>query len=284
MTASSIPLSTAEITEERFEFGRNWQRFLSYLTEERIVEAEKSLCAMLEVKDLRGKSFLDVGSGSGLFSLAAMRLGAERVYSFDFDPQSVACARELKRRYFDGISNWSIAQGSVLDSTFFSTLGQFDVVYSWGVLHHTGHMWQALENVIPPVGSEGKLFIALYNDQGALSRVWNKIKRAYNRSLLWRLLIVLTFASCFAIMFFAKDVLFLRKNPLSRYREYKRSRGMAYRTDLLDWLGGYPFEVARPDTIFDFLRARGFEMVKIKTAGIGWGLNEFVFVNRKTDL
>lgn len=284
MTASSIPLPAAEVTEERFAFGKNWQRFLSYLTEERILEAEKSLRAMLEVEDLRGKTFLDIGCGSGLFSLAAVRLGAERIVSFDFDLRSVACAQELKRRFFDGAPNWTIHQASVLDSRFLQALGQFDVVYSWGVLHHTGHMWQALANVIPSVGSDGKLFIALYNDQGTLSRIWKTIKRAYNRRLLWRLLIIPIFAGCLPVMFFAKDVFFLRKNPLSRYREYKRSRGMAYWTDLLDWLGGYPFEVARPDAIFDFFRARGFAMVKIKTAGIGWGLNEFVFVNRKTDL
>ena len=65
----------------------------------RIEEAKASLKQMLDVDSLTGKTFLDVGSGSGLFSLAAIMLGV-KVYSFDYDPQSVACTTELKRRYF----------------------------------------------------------------------------------------------------------------------------------------------------------------------------------------
>src|SRR5215471_18127766 len=130
----------------RFEFGKNWSRFLSLLNERHIEEAERSLREMLELEDLAGKSFLDIGSGSGLFSLAAHRLGAS-VHSFDFDPQSVACARELKRRFFPDDSSWIVEEGSVLDTQYLCSLPQFDVVYSWGVLHHTGQMWQALEHL-----------------------------------------------------------------------------------------------------------------------------------------
>src|SRR3712207_6062570 len=156
---------------DRFKFGENWQRFLLVLNDERIAEAEKSLKQMLEVEDLQGKSFLDIGSGSGLFSLAARRLGA-KVRSFDYDPQSVACTQELKRRYFADDLNWTIEQGSVLDVDYVKSLGQFDIVYSWGVLHHTGAMWQALENASLPVADGGYLFIAIYNDQGGKSRQW----------------------------------------------------------------------------------------------------------------
>jgi len=128
---------------ERFRFGENWKHFLGSLNETRIAEAEKSLKEMLQAEKLSGKSFLDVGSGSGLFSLAAKRLGA-RVHSFDYDPESVACTMELRRRYFDEDSDWTIEEGSVLDANYIDALGKFDIVYSWGVLHHTGQMWQAL--------------------------------------------------------------------------------------------------------------------------------------------
>src|SRR3954451_11221387 len=114
---------------ERFEFGENWRRFLSVLDEDRIVEAERSLRAMLETQDLRGRTFVDVGSGSGLFSLAAARLGADRIHSLDFDPSSVACTLELRRRYGAG-ANWTVEQGSALDTDYLRSLGTFDVVYS----------------------------------------------------------------------------------------------------------------------------------------------------------
>jgi 2-polyprenyl-3-methyl-5-hydroxy-6-metoxy-1,4-benzoquinol methylase len=137
---------------QRFAFGRNWSRFLELLDERRIAEAEASLCAMLGVTDLHDRRFLDIGCGSGLFSLAARRLGAE-VRSFDFDRQSVACAAELRRRYLPDDAGWRIEPGSVLDPEFMGALGTYDVVYSWGVLHHTGAMWIALERALARVAA-----------------------------------------------------------------------------------------------------------------------------------
>src|SRR5215467_14648711 len=163
VTSSALPQDHL-----RFEFGKNWRRFLESVNDVRIQEAEQSLREMLRIKTLQGKSFLDVGSGSGLFSLAARRLGA-RVHSFDYDPHSVACTAELKRRFFEGDGMWSVETGSALDAGYLQSLGQFDVVYSWGVLHHTGDMWAGLDNVRLAVAPTGKLFIAIYNDMGSQS-------------------------------------------------------------------------------------------------------------------
>lgn len=123
---------------ERFAFGDNWSRFLKVLDENRIREAEVSIKSMLGLDRLDNLTFLDAGSGSGLFSLAVYRLGA-KVYSFDYDPQSVATTHELRRRYGKNEDLWQIDTGSVLDNEYLRSLGQFDIVYSWGVLHHT---WQ----------------------------------------------------------------------------------------------------------------------------------------------
>jgi SAM-dependent methyltransferase len=274
-----------EITRgERFEFGANWARFLALLDEQRIATAEDSLRRMLEVEDLRGKSFLDIGSGSGLFSLAARRLGA-RVHSFDYDPQSVACTRELRRRYFTDDADWKVEEGSALEETYVRSLGLFDVVYSWGVLHHTGAMWQALANAALPVASGGKLFVAIYNDTGTQARRWMWIKRTYNR--LPRPLRV-PFTLAVSAPEEGKGALraLLRGRPQDYVRTWTRygegDRGMSHWRDIIDWVGGYPYEVAAPEEIFDFYKARGFALTKMRCGGVGLGCNEFVF-ERKAD-
>jgi len=192
LSEASINQHKLEILSgERFQFGENWKRFLGALTEQQIQAAEKSLKDMLGVKDLREKSFLDVGSGSGLLSLVARRLGA-RVHSFDYDPQSVACTIELRRLYFHNDNRWIVESGSALDEEYLKGLGTFDIVYSWGVLHHTGQMWQALRNVHSLVKPGGQLFIAIYNDQGWISTYWKCVKTAYNRNPAFRVAAILT--------------------------------------------------------------------------------------------
>lgn len=263
---------------ERFQFGKNWRRFLSTLDEERINAAERSLKLMLELETLEGRSFLDIGSGSGLFSLAARRLGA-RVHSFDYDSESVACAQELKRRFKASDRAWTIERGSVLDTDYIERLGQFDVVYSWGVLHHTGAMWQALENAALPVAVGGRLFIAIYNDQGIRSHLWRVVKRFYCSGAVGRSLVPPIFIPYFIVGASVKDSV-RGRNPLTRYSEYKKSRGMSIVHDWIDWLGGYPFEVARPEEIFSFYRAKGFVLDKLITRGGVMGNNQFVFTRR----
>ena len=262
-------------TGQRFEFGRNWAAFLDTLNDTRIHLAVESLRAMLEVPNLEGRSFLDVGSGSGLFSLAARKLGA-RVHSFDYDPDSVACTAELRNRYFADDPNWSVEQGSVLDRSYLAGLGQFDFVYSWGVLHHTGAMWQALGNVGGLVRSGGRMLIAIYNDQGKPSRRWTAVKRLYNQTPPpLRFLVV---GPSFGVLWWRrllKDT--LSGKPLRSFREYHALRGMSLWHDVVDWVGGYPFEVAKPEQIFDFFRARDFTLERLRTEGGDLGCNEFVF-------
>ena len=163
----------------RFEFGRNWRQFLSTIDEASIQRAVESLQSFLKLNSLEDKRFLDVGCGSGLFSLAARRMKAD-VMSFDYDALSVRCARELETNYFPGNDDaWHIEQGSILDDVYIDKLGQFDVVYAWGVLHHTGSMWQAIENTKKLTRDNGLLYLAVYNDQGRRSALWRIIKRLY---------------------------------------------------------------------------------------------------------
>lgn len=221
---------------------------------------------MLAVEDLRGKTFLDVGSGSGLFSLAAKRLGA-KVSSFDYDPKSVACTKELKRRYFEADNDWKIQSGSVLEVGFLNSLGKFDIVYSWGVLHHTGNMWTALSNINVNVAEHGKLFIALYNYQPFASKYWTFVKRAYNKYLFSRPIFIFIHSIYPTLPSIVLKLIQNRKHP----------RGMNVWYDLYDWLGGYPFEVSTPEQIFEYYMGKGYLLRKLKTVGGRLGCNEFVF-------
>jgi 2-polyprenyl-3-methyl-5-hydroxy-6-metoxy-1,4-benzoquinol methylase len=267
----------------RFEFGKNWSRFLVELNDRRIARAEDSLREMLESTDLRGKAFLDIGSGSGLFSLAARRLGA-RVHSFDYDPHSVACARELRSRYFAGDEEWTIEEGSALDEEYIKSLGTFDVVYSWGVLHHTGEMWRALENAQLPVKPGGKLFIAIYNDQGSKSRRWQWIKKTYNElPRFLKIPFALAVMAPEEIKAMLRSLVLLKPTEyLHRWTRYDTNRGMSRWRDIIDWVGGYPYEVAKPEELFDFYRAHGFTLMKMKCGGVGLGCNEFVFARDRS--
>jgi SAM-dependent methyltransferase len=251
---------------DRFKFGENWSRFLSLVDESRISGAMQSLKAMLGVEDLVGRRFLDAGSGSGLFSLAARRLGAE-VLSFDFDPQSVACTRELRDRFFPGDPFWTVEAGSVLDQRYLIEKGRFDVVYSWGVLHHTGAMWGAIDNIIPLAGHGGQVFIALYNDQGWVTSYWRMVKRLYCSGFPGRLLVL-----GLHVPYFLTRVMVRWLSGRGRLE-----RGMSMWHDLVDWVGGYPFEVAKPEAIVRHFVMRRFFLTNIATCGGRNGCNEFVF-------
>jgi len=265
-----------EVAEKkRFEFGHNWRLFLNTLNDERIALAEDSLRVMLKTESLQGKRFLDAGCGSGLFSLAARRLGAT-VYSFDYDPESVACVKELKHIYFPDDDSWITGEASVLDDDYLAGLGKFDIVYSWGVLHHTGALWQALENITIPMAVEGLLYIAIYNRQQFLSSYWRLVKRSYNRFPgLLRRAMALVFYLFFASSLFLGDIV-RGRNPMDRHSGRGR-RGMNFYRDIVDWIGGWPFEVATPEEIFRYYRDRGFLLVELKTCGGKHGCNEFVF-------
>ena len=257
---------------QRFEFGKNWDRFLNILDDTRILEAEKSLKEMLELSDLSGKRFVDIGSGSGLFSLCARRLGAS-VTSFDYDPQSVACTAELKRRYYPDDPEWRVEAGSVLDQEYLASLGQFDVVYSWGVLHHTGKMWAALENVVPLVQENGKLFIAIYSDEGGASRRWRTVKRIYCQLPNPLKFMVLWPATLwFWLPTMLRDL--VAGKPFYTWRTFSSRRGMSAWRDMVDWVGGYPYEFARAEDIFEFYKKRGFVLTRLFTGYLG--CNEFV--------
>jgi 2-polyprenyl-6-hydroxyphenyl methylase/3-demethylubiquinone-9 3-methyltransferase len=262
--------------EPRFAFGDNWRRFLEQIDEGRVERAERSLRETLGIDDLIGRSFLDAGAGSGLFSVAAMRLGAARVHSFDFDRECVECARLLKQRFVPDADGWTIEAGDLTDRDYYAALGTFDVVYCFGVVHHTGAMWQALDNLVEAVAPSGLLFVSVYNDQGIASVRWRKVKRLYN-GLPVRLRPLFAAAAWFPFEArYAAQALI--HEPRAYLRTWThRDRGMSKWHDIVDWVGGYPFEVARPEQIVDHYTGHGLDLVNLATVGDSSACNEFVF-------
>jgi 2-polyprenyl-6-hydroxyphenyl methylase/3-demethylubiquinone-9 3-methyltransferase len=264
---------------ERFPFGKNWKAFIEGMCPDTLDEAVRSLPSMLKRDSLEGPRFLDIGSDSGLFSLAAQRLGAD-VTSFDYDPDSAGCAQELRHRYAPDTANWRVMQGSVLDGAFMDSLGQFEVVYSWGVLHHTDATWDALWNAVGRVKVGGTLFIALYNDQGVWSKRWRRIKRTYCSGPMGRMLVRCTTIPAFVFRDLLKDLFWMR-NPVTRYRTHGSNRGMSVVRDWFDWLGGYPFEVSPPEGVVLPLQERGFRLVNLVTVKGSSGRLELVMARER---
>ena len=261
---------------DAFHFGRNWQRYVgTYLDPDRERIAAESLRDL--IGDLRGRTFLDIGCGSGLFSLCAHRAGAKQVVSIDVDPDAVAATRELWSSA-GGPETWRVLHRSILDPQTAAELAPAQVVYSWGVLHHTGDMYSAIRNAARLVEPCGLFAIAIYNrvSEGRLpSERWLRIKRAYNRA---QRPAQLAMEAAYAV-YWSLGTLRSGESPLRAAREYRRSRGMALWTDLIDWLGGYPYEFATAEEIVGFCeRECGLHTMRVlPVPARGTGNNQFVF-------
>jgi 2-polyprenyl-6-hydroxyphenyl methylase/3-demethylubiquinone-9 3-methyltransferase len=253
-----------------FTFGKNWRRFLQSYTPERQKIARDCLLNFLQLPDLKGKTFLDIGSGSGIHSAAAWLAGAERVCSFDYDPDSVTATAQL-REHHGSPANWTVMQGSVLDADFIRSLGKFDVVYAWGMLHHTGNQWQALRNAVIPMDTASRLYIALYAKEAYTNWPrWVEIKQRYNKAgklqknwmeihYIWETIL-------------GRKILNIFSLPKMMW-QYKHSRGMEFMTDVRDWLGGWPTEFSSVPEVVDFAGNNlGMELVNLHT---GEGNSEF---------
>lgn len=258
--------------KRHFSFGENWKQFLIKMDKERIKQARKSLTDFLG--KLKGKSFVDIGCGSGLFSLAAYLEGAQ-VTSIDVDEHSLECAKTLKKANYKA-GKWDILKKSALDPQL-SKLGKFDIVYSWGVLHHTGNMHKALSNAAKLVKDNGLLYIAIYNNNTAhvlegTSGLWLKIKRIYNHSPK----IVKKTMYYGYLSYLLAGITATGHNPKKYIKNYKTLRGMDFYTDVEDWLGGYPYEFATSEHIIDHYRKLGLKNIKVSKVR-SLGCNEFLF-------
>lgn len=260
--------------ERRFGFGKNWLDYSKCINEDRIQTAVKSLERFFDPKDCVDKTFLDIGCGSGLFSLAALKLGFKKVVAIDIDPNCVQATTFLLSQHMPP-ERWQCQEVSVfnLDPTQF---GYFDVVYSWGVLHHTGDMKKAISVALQMVKSEGIIVLALYR-KTLMCGFWTWEKRLYNNGPAWFPRVAEFLYKIVMVL----RLLVARINPWAYIANYKKNRGMSWHHDIVDWLGGYPYESISPEELRIFANSLGFEVIqeftrKQKYGFLGSACDEFV--------
>ena len=235
-----------------FSFGQNWLNFVETQVDHKIIQSH---AADIQKKydtvnlSIKGKRVLDLGCGSGLSSFAFLTLGAASVTSVDIDPKSIEAARLMKQRFSsDSAMNikgsWSIIESSVFDlSEGFDNL--FDIVYSWGVLHHTGNMWEAIKRTRGFCNAHGILHLALYisgfkySQHLEMKHYFKFLDRDQKINALF-------------------NYLSGGKQEISRDIFRFDDRGMNVFHDALDWLGGLPYEVCDPAVLECYLNQNGF--------------------------
>lgn len=246
-----------------FSFGMNWQKFVERnFSDERVEISRAHILCFLGLPDLEGKSFLDIGCGSGIHSLAACRSGAAKIVGIDVDPYSVETSKRI-REMTGPHPDWEILHGSVLDDAFVATIAPADVVYSWGVLHHTGDLWKAVRNAASRIAPGGLFYIAVY-EKTEKSPYWIALKKEYNRASTIRKKAMEV--SYVYRHFFADRAPRYMLESIRYMRDYRKTRGMEFWTDIRDWLGGWPYEPATPDEVTSFCAGElGLSTVKVKT-------------------
>ena len=256
----------------RYEFGKNWTRFVRQSADaERIAIAKRHLLAFAKRDDLNGVDFLDIGCGSGIHSLAAWQAGARKIRSFDYDSDSVNATNIIRSRA-DGAADWTVERGDVLDDRYIASLGKWNFVYSWGVLHHTGDVWRAVDNASKTVADGGTFYIALYSaDVQSDPQFWLDVKQRYNRASPWQR---------WQMEWWYVWHFIMGRNPMRigtlavRIVRHRLTRGMSFFADIRDWLGGWPMQFTRDADVIKFLGERGFSLTNIKT---GEACTEFLF-------
>ena len=264
--------------ETHFEFGANWESFASGISEDSILEAEQGLLRLLGETSIAGKRFIDIGCGSGIHGLAALRLGAAEVVCCDIDPVSVSTAQAVLGRYAPG-QPWQAREASVFDLTP-ETLGHFDIVYSWGVLHHTGSLDLAMRRAAALLANGGIFVFALYRKTWMCS-FWTVEKRWYTgaSTIMQRLA-----RGIYSTLFYV-GLLVTGRNPVRYVSTYHNRRGMDFRHDVHDWLGGYPYESISPQDVNVLMRSLHLSEVRsfvqsgsrAKCGLLGSGCDEYVY-------
>jgi 2-polyprenyl-3-methyl-5-hydroxy-6-metoxy-1,4-benzoquinol methylase len=265
--------NTSMNEEKHYEFGENWEKFLGSIDDDSVEASMEALKSFFSLETFDNKTFLDIGCGSGLSSLSAIKMGAKSVTSFDYDLNSVNACKILRGNY--SINNWDITIGNILDKEFVNNLSTYDIVYSWGVLHHTGSMYEAIKKSADLVKPGGLFMIGIYNKKTPFTEIMHKIKKRYCYSgYIVRGVIKYSYF-CLSALY---KIIKVRRQFFKDIYNYKNKRGMNYWRDLDDWIGGYPYECATPEEIHTFVQTLEFELIKNKVGTSFSTVNQYLFI------
>lgn len=254
-----------------FSFGQNWLEYnQNWLTEEKLNQAKEHFDKLCGGIDFTNKKFLDVGFGQGLTLFLASQKQAQ-CQGIDIDPKNITAFEVAKKKLGSVEKNLAPIQvqvASILDAQFVTQNHEaFDIVYAWGSLHHTGQMYPALKNCLSLLKPGGYFVCAIYNRHWS-SGTWHWIKKNYNRSPHW--LKKLAIGLLIPPIFLAKWLVTF-KNPL------KMKRGMSFYYDVIDWVGGYPYEYASAEEMFAFFKKNSLKKIRWQKANVPTGCHEYVF-------
>jgi len=270
-----VSVRNLKTLESHFAFGKNWASYAALIDEPQIEEAIRGMLKLLPAEEFKGRSFLDIGCGSGLHTLAAARLGASRIVAVDIDPDSVATTRSvLAAKGVQTPCHVETMSAFDLDPV---RLGRFDIVYSWGVLHHTGSMWEAVGKAASMVAPNGVLAIALYR-KTRIDPLWKLEKRLYAHApRAIQGLMRAGYLAAFRLAMLATGGSFRKY-----VADYQSTRGMDFHHDVHDWLGGYPYEAVTAPEVEARLAQLGFKPERVFSRPISWGFlgsgcDEFVY-------
>ncbi|MEW6108617.1 MAG: class I SAM-dependent methyltransferase [Nitrospirota bacterium] len=264
-----------------FSFGRNWLDFVNHSLDDQKMEiAYNSLLKYLPADEYKDKVFIDIGCGSGIFSLSALRLGCKEVISFDYDEYSIRATETMKEKFsslIPGNARWNIFKGNILDNKLVESLNKKgDIVYSWGVLHHTGSMYEALRNTMTCVRPQGYLIIAIYN-KAPYSDLWVKVKKTYNQSSrpMKLLYVYATLAWIYLERFIHVIKAVVKGEKRTDFKGNDDYRGMSFFYNIIDWLGGFPYEYASFDEVKTFVENEGFDLVRATVKWLSLSKEEY---------
>jgi hypothetical protein len=198
--------------------------------------------------------------------VSAAESGAN-VFGIDVDKENIM-ALEKTRMAMDYTQAPEVCVVSILDQSFVRQHEhQFDIVHSWGVLHHTGNMTKAIENACLLVSDNGNFICSIYNRHWS-SPLWKIIKWCYN---------VFPAPIQKVVVGIMYPVIYLSKWIVTRKDPKAMERGMDFFHNVVDWVGGYPYEYATADEIKSLVTRQGFKILRIIPAKVPTGCNEFVF-------